>query len=255
MRYYKLIDDTVFIGVSTSLDLRRIHPTRLNLLACDEDNAQYISCNDELYRADWMLPEVITDSRYPIVDVIEIQESEYNALYQTIGNGETVIIEPEEDEHTEIVEPVDPAVEVTIEFVKEKKIAAMSKICNETIETGFDVVLSDGNTHHFSLTIQDRLDLLTSSVMLASGDAEISYHADGEAWQYYSASDMKNIISVATLFQKYHLSYFNSLRSYINSLTTISEISDIVYGITIPEEYQNDVLKDLISQIPVKSNV
>ena len=245
MRYYKLIDDTVFIGVATSLDLRRIHPTRLNLLACDEDNAQYISCNDELYRADWMLPEVITDSGHPIVDVIEIEESEYNALYQTIDNGETVIIEPEEDEHIEIVDPVDPAVEVTLEYMISKKVAEMSAECSQHITAGFDVVLSDGNTHHFSLTTQDQLNLITLSAMVASGETGIPYHADGELCQFYSADDVAIMTTAATSFKTYHTSYYNSLRGYIESLTDIESISKIWYGVEIPFDYQSDVLKTI----------
>lgn len=224
------------------------------LISCNEQEAQYIIYKDKLYRDNWMVPE--TKQFHPVCcNVIEIDSDEYDTLLSAFEDDEDLQIPYEEPIENESISSIDPIDEITIEFVKEKKIVAMSKICNETIENGFDIVLSDGNTHHFSLTTQDQLNLLTSSVILASSDTEISYHADGEPWQYYSASDMENIISVATLFRKYHLSYFNSLHSYINSLTTISEISDIVYGITIPAEYQNDVLKDLISQIPVKSNV
>ena len=44
----------------------------------------------------------------------------------------------------------------------------------------------------------------------------------------------------------YNTTYFNSLRDYINSVTTEKELSKIKYGIEIPEEYQSEVLKSLL---------
>ena len=245
MRYYKLLNDTEFIGVATSLDLRRIHPKRLNLLACDEDNAQYISCNDKLYRADWMLPEVINDSGCPIVSVIEIDESEYGTLYQAVDNGEVIIIEPEEYESVENIESTDLATEITLEYMISKKVAEMSAECSKNITSGFDVVLSDGNTHHFSLTTQDQLNLITLSAMIASGEIEIPYHADGELCQFYSTEDITIITTAATGFKTYHTSYYNSLKGYIESLTDVESVASIWYGVEIPFDYQSDVLKTI----------
>ena len=47
---------------------------------------------------------------------------------------------------------------------------------------------------------------------------------------------------------EFQVTYFNSLRDYINSLTDISTVCDVKYGDEIPTEYQSEVLKMLYSQ-------
>ena len=100
----------------------------------------------------------------------------------------------------------------------------MSLNCNKTITNGFDITLSDGNSYHFSLTTQDQLNLITLATMVESGETQIPYHADGEPCKFYSATDISAIIAKATEFKTYHISYYNSLKTYINSMETIDEI-------------------------------
>mgnify|MGYP003294047101 CR=1 FL=1 len=75
----------------------------------------------------------------------------------------------------------------------------------------------------------------------------IPYHADGELCKMYSASDAMLILDKATEFKTYHTTYFNSLKAYINSLDDIMSIRAINYGDVIPDEYQSDILKGMIS--------
>ena len=125
------------------------------------------------------------------------------------------------------------------------KIAAMSAACNAAITAGVDVELSDGNTYHYSLTLEDQLNMMNLQAMVASGAESVPYHADGEECRYYSAADFAAIAEAATAWKLYHESYFNSLRSYIQSMTTVEEIEAVTYGMEIPAEYQTDVLKNL----------
>lgn len=145
-------------------------------------------------------------------------------------------------------EYIDPNTQLTLEYVKEQKIATLNATCNQVITNGFDAILSDGQPYHFSLTTQDQLNLITLSSLVASGQTEIPYHADGELCRYYSVQDINTILDTATAFKTYHVTYFNSLKAYVGSLTTIEEISAIEYGCAIPEEYQSDILKNLLIQ-------
>jgi hypothetical protein len=77
----------------------------------------------------------------------------------------------------------------TLEFIRTSKIKEMSYTCKNMIENGFDIVLSDGENHHFSLSEQDQLNLLILSTKIASGE-NVSYHADGELSKFYSAAEM-----------------------------------------------------------------
>lgn len=247
MTYYKLIDGKTFVGIATQLDFRNYQHKHNILLSCDESKAEYVQCKDTYYRADWMLPTSTDRIEYKIVKVIQIDEEEYNALYNTISKGEEVEIPPEQEIVPE--EPtINPDEEVTVDFVKNSKLNEISSICNKTITGGFDVVLSDGQSHHFSLTTQDQLNLITLSGLVSSGETSIAYHADNELCKFYSAEDIACITNYATQFKTYHVSYFNSLKAYIEALEDVKEISSIEYGTDIPEEYQSEVLKALLQQ-------
>ena len=53
---------------------------------------------------------------------------------------------------------------------------------------------------------------------------------------------------ITLTWKTYQVTYNNSLKTYINSLEKITDISAITYGIEIPVDYQSDVLKALLMQ-------
>ena len=249
MKYYKLINDKNFIGVCTSHDLRKFQSKHKILLFSDENNAQYIQIDDKIYRDDWFAP-IITDSvDYETVKVIAIEKEEYDILHEAVETGKEIEIPVDEPVIEEDLPPINHDDEITIEFVKTIKNAEMSNECNKSITSGFDVVLSDGESHHFSLTVQDQLNLITLSSMIESGAETIPYHADGELCRYYSAEDITVVINTATAHKTYHVTYFNSLKVYIEALENIEDISAIEYGVEIPQEYQSDILKSILASM------
>lgn len=247
MKYYKLLNDGEFIGVGTSYDLRKFQLKHSILLTSDDESAQYIQINDKLYRDDWFSPTITELLDYTTVKIVVIEKDEYDTLFEAIETGKEIEITDEEPDIQEELPQIDPDEEVTIEYVKAVKSAEMSATCNKIITNGFDAILSDGENHHFSLTIQDQLNLITLSSMVAAGETVIPYHADGELCKGYSVEDITTIINTATSFKTYHVTYFNSLKVYIDSMNDINEVNNVVYGIDIPEEYQSDVLKQLLS--------
>ena len=252
IKYYKLVVENRVIGAVSSDDFRRYLSKHRVILVADEANGSYIELNGDFYRDNWMLPPTDSVIQFTEAKVLSITEEEYNALKQAEESGEDLPVEEEEPVEEVYEEPaeeeVDPITEATIEYVRDKKIKAMSAACNHTIVGGFDIALSDGETHHFSLTTQDQLNFISLASMIANGETEIPYHADGELCVFYSAEDMSAVIEEATNFKTYHVTYFNSLRNYIQSLDDIEVIAAIVYGAEIPEQYQSDVLKALIAQ-------
>lgn len=247
MNYYKLISGTNFVGIATQDNFRKFQHKHGIILACDEEYAQYVQCGDLFYRADWMIPVTTDKISYETVEIVKIDEGEYNILLDAVEKGEEIEIEQEQNEPIEEVPVIDTIEEVTLDYLKNAKTAEMSAACNKTITNGFDVVLSDGNTYHFSLTTQDQLNLITLSSMVASGETQIPYHADGELCRFYSAEDINIIISVATQFKTYQISYFNALKMYIDSIEKKETVASIEYGVAVPEEYQSEVLKIMIT--------
>ena len=246
MNYYKIIADKEFIGVGNSTNMICYQVKHNIILGCTEKKAEYIICNEKLYHADWMLPiNPMSDKYwYTKAEVIAIEEEEYNTLLSTIERNEEIIIMTE----TPVVEEseyVDPITEITVDYVKKVKIADMSNTCNKMITNGVDVQLANGNTYHFSLTTQDQLNLITLSAQIAAGQTEIPYHADGELCKHYSVEDITTIIDAANAHKSYHITYFNSLKAWVNSMDNIEDITVVQYGDLIPEEYQSDVLKTM----------
>lgn len=136
--------------------------------------------------------------------------------------------------------------EEPLNTVKANKAAEMSAACRSAIIAGFDVILSDGKDHHFSLTVEDQLNLNALFGLLAAGAEQVPYHADGETCVYFTAADMQTVVQEATAHKTYHESYFNSLKAYIASKRTAASVNAIEYGTEIPEQYQSDVLKALL---------
>lgn len=132
--------------------------------------------------------------------------------------------------------------------VKDAKIAEMDLQCNQTIVNGFDIELSDGESHHFSLKIEDQLKISKLNDRVNANIDTLPYHADGEECKFFSKEDVQKINATMENIIEYQVTYFNSLKAYIDSLSTVEEVNAITYGVDIPEEYQSEVLKALNSQ-------
>lgn len=211
MKYYKVIKDKEFIGVGTTLNLRRFQKKHQVILICDETQVQYIRLGDVLYRADWMWPEVTDSVKYEIADVIRIEKDEYDLLLKTVEANEEIAIEAEPIVEVEHIVVEDP----TIDYIRASKIAELKRDCNKTITDGVDIKLSDGETRHFSMSLEDQINLLT-----------MAYLKDESL---YSAKDMKTIITKTNAHKNCHITKFKQLKDRVNSLNTIEEISAVNY--------------------------
>lgn len=242
MKYYKIIKNNTFIGIANSNNFIAYQNANHMFIGANEETGDLVECNNKFYRGLWMKPmNTQIAITYETADIIEISYEEYTNFQAAIDNNET--IEYEEDT---IVIPEPPPIdnpEMGLDFIRSSKLDEMSYTCRMTIEAGIDLELR-GEIHHFSLTTQDQLNLISLSAM-AQTQSLIPYHADGEECEFYTAEEINQIISEATTFKNYHLSYYNSLKAYINTLDTIEAIAAITYGTPIPDEYKSDVLKVL----------
>lgn len=244
MPYYKVTLDDTIIDVLTELDRCKYSPRSRMVLRCgaDDDPEGIISTRAGLYyHVDgWAeFPETVTGSG-GTVTLEEIDEVSYLALDQVLDSEGSVSEGSAED----II-----SADSDLEIVMERMIERMSAACNAAITAGVDVTLSDGQAYHFSLRLEDQLNLLSLQGMLAAGAEAVPYHADGEGCRYYSAEDFNAIAQAATFWKLYQESYFNSLRGYIQSMETMTEMLAVTYGMAIPEAYQTDVLKGLMVQM------
>lgn len=249
MTYYKVIKDNEFVGIGTSYELRKYQLKHGILLVADDNTAQYIQINDKLYRDNWFKVLTTNTIEYETASISVIDESEYQQLFEAIDAGEEIsnVTNDEDTYYQEDDNVVDSDSIITLDYLKTQKIKEMSYYCNQAIVNGFDVELSDGRTHHFSLTVQDQLNLITLSSLAASGVDNIPYHADGELCEFFSVNDIQMIVKTATELKTYHTTYYNSLKLFIQSLVDRDDVANVIYGANIPDEYKSDVLIALLS--------
>lgn len=232
--YYKVIGEGTVLDVLKQPQYVTFQERNKLIILCERNGARGVLSTDGStvwHVAGWKeipLPNVIS------VQLIEIDEEEYEILKSAIGSEDSSSDEAPQTESA-------PS-EVTLEYVKEKKIAKMKAACEETIVNGVDVIFGDGLTHHFDLTIEDQINLISLKEMIMAGAEEIPYHESGCLCKMYSPEDIAILLDVASNHKTYQVTYFNSLKGYINGLKEIDAVNNVYYGMPIPEDQWSEVL-------------
>ncbi len=134
----------------------------------------------------------------------------------------------------------------TLEELQAAKKQEVNAACNKTIVEGFDVKLSDGQIHHFTMKEEDQIAFLTCLALISKGETAIPWHPNGSSTQpcvFYSTDDMQKITDAAYEHRTFHTTYCNSLKIWVEATETAEELQEIYYGADVPETYQSDVLK------------
>lgn len=137
---------------------------------------------------------------------------------------------------------------LTLEDARKAKLKEVSEACENTIYAGIDVSTSSG-IEHFSLTEKDQLNLFGKKMQLIAGEEKLEYHEDGKPCKYFSAEDMQKIIDKAMFWVSYNTTYCNALNMMIKAATSAEEVEKMSWGMEVPEEFQNEVLKDYMKKI------
>lgn len=232
--FYKVIGNGTVLDVLKSPKYITFQERNNLIVLCNRSGARGVISTDG--STVW---HVLGWERIPIpniasVQLVEIGEEEYEMLKNNMG-ADT----PGAEDETQI--ELEPS-EITLEYLKEKKIAKMKTICEETIISGVDVVFSDGLKHHFDLTIEDQINLISLKEMITAGAKEIPYHESGCLCKMYSPEDITVLLDAASNHKTYQVTYFNSLKGYINSLKEIDAVNNVYYGMIIPEDHRSEVL-------------
>ena len=238
--FYKAIKDGIVVDVYKDLQYVKYDTKSKMVLRCKKHDVPegIIQRNGEkIYQVeDWpSLP-----GEYETVSLVEFDAQDvYDGLLAALNENE-LVKEPEEEI---VIDTQD------IELAREGKINAMSSMCEKTITEGFDIELSDGESHHFSLEVTDQIMISVLAQKALAGETNLPWHADGEPCQFWTPQDILAINSAMERLVTYHQTYFNSLKMYILSIEDFITLNNISYGCDIPEEYQSNVYKVLINEI------
>lgn len=174
---------------------------------------------------------------------------EYTTLYREIegglqfSNNGSVYVEPVRPDPV----PEEPYIP-TLEEVKASKKQEIYAVYNADVAAGVDVELSTG-TQHFPLQGEDREFLMGKQLELSGSDSEIvSYQDSDNHCMLLSRNDMQKIITEALTFVNIKTTYRNNLCEWVDQCDTKEKVAQVVYGASIPEEYQNEVFKMYLAQ-------
>ena len=174
--------------------------------------------------------------------------SKFKTVYRLIEGGVqfsddgSVYVAPPEPEPVPEPEPY----VLTLEEAKSMKKQEVGMACEQTVYAGVDVDFPDG-TEHFSLTDKDQINLFGKQGQMAAGAERFEYHQDGHPCRYYTKEEMQMIVETAFGFVTYHTTYCNALNIWIAAAESVEAVNEIVYGCEIPEEYQSEVLRDILA--------
>lgn len=248
IKYYKAFDlEGKYIGATSTSYFVRFQKKHGIMLFSDADNAQYILIDGVPYHTDWLKKEPEDkEGQYGYCQLYEISENEYDVLSGIIDYEP---LPPEEEQAQDVTEDEINAIDAaTFDYVKEQKMNAMKAACTRKILDGVDV-----NDKHYTMSTTDQINIMTMYNAALSDIANhietyYPYHADGELCRYYSAQEIIEIAKKAQELITVQTTYMNSLKAYIDSLTTMEDIAKVTYGMEIPEEFQSQVYKDIIVQ-------
>lgn len=238
IRYKILNDENEILGITTDQDLRYVqhNEDHSGVQLCNNNKYAFgIAFNGEIYSL------YIDEPNYPLVTLATIGLREYRQI-EKILNDQSNSTTDKKDINIKDYIPEDTS---TLNLVKNSKIQEIKEFCNKNIVSGIDVTLIDNKIYHFDLTIEDQLNLQIVQSQINEGKTFIPFHAKNDEFKYFGIEDLKLIISEANNHILYHNIYFNCLKQYINSLSKTDKISEITYGIEIPDKYKSEILLSL----------
>lgn len=124
----------------------------------------------------------------------------------------------------------------------------ISNACESNIYEG-TVIEIDGVQHNFSFKAEDQINLLQLYLMTQMYPAitYVPYHSDGESCMFYTAEQIKTIYITLIIRLIAITTYANQLNLYVRSMTTKEELSNVRYGMNLPEPYAR-VVADIVSE-------
>ena len=161
---------------------------------------------------------------------------------------------------TPIVKPSEPHIK-TIDDAKKEKISKLNELCYKNIIDGIDVEI-DGSVEHSSYSEEDQINIKELFDLTYSKNCNVWYHADGATCKEYTSDQFIQVYSAEVSNKMHHTTYFNQLKLFTESLTTIEEVNKVEYNQLLTGVYletynkaliqANDNLVELLSKRHVK---
>ena len=131
-----------------------------------------------------------------------------------------------------------------LSIIREAKLREISNACNKTILNGIELKLG-GDFIHFNLSIEDQSNITNLFHIVELGGTEFPFQSDNGVCRIFTATEIAQIYVAAQNMIMSQIIYHNGLKSYVQNLNTIEEISMVNYGMELPEPYLTEVNEKL----------
>lgn len=130
------------------------------------------------------------------------------------------------------------------EFILEQ----VSKDCSQDIYNG-TVIEVNGVQQNFSFKAEDQINLLQLYLMtkMYPTITAVPYHSDGHSCMFYTSEQIQTIYMTLILRLIMITTYVNQLNLYANTLETKEALSQLSYGMELPEQYAS-VVSSIVSE-------
>ena len=179
-----------------------------------QQNSQYPD-TDWTGKAKWVIPDSDTELCTKVF--------EYCPYFDVVTDEEGKVID---------ITPTEKPVAIIVS----QKLSEISAICNTIITSGVDIL-----GKHYSLTLNDQMNLESLKNSVREDALYVPYHADGELCALYPVEDFIVVYKTLLDHKLYHTTYYNQLKDMINKMTISSEIEACYYGMPLDEEHQNNM--------------
>lgn len=113
---------------------------------------------------------------------------------------------------------------------RQRKLSELNLECQKLITNGINVTLSNKETKHFRLSIEDQINLLNIEKLIENGHTNILYHATNELCEIYSNTDLRKIIKCANAHIQENTLKYNLLKYCIRNMYNIEDINNVCYN-------------------------
>lgn len=173
-----------------------------------------------------------------------IEQSDFrrmNYIYRKLDELTYILTEKEDDIY---IEPEIPDVNTpeypehipTVEELKNIKILDWSSICNAQIVNGVNIDI-DGNIEHFSYNDEDQVNIKELFDLSVQTNVPMYYHSDGNSCKLYTVEQITLLYTTAAMNKMHHITYFNQLKMYLNTLDILDDINNLNYGCELEGDY------------------
>lgn len=114
--------------------------------------------------------------------------------------------------------------------IQVEKLAEISAACNQQIENGLTITLSDGSQRTFSYDLKDQSNITMMMSMVSMGADGYIYQEDDGSCSWYSAKDIALIYATLGRNKTATQTYHNILKRYILGLTDPQEVLAVQWG-------------------------